>query len=172
MRSALSLSLLISLMGCATPQLSGAIPNFHEVDPGIYRGAQPAGDQFNGLKEMGIRTILKLNTENLDEERAAASTAGIKLVEVPLSGVFAPSDQDVEKALSVVEDPSFQPVYFHCQHGADRTGLLAALHRVNKDGWSPARAHEEWTAYGHSRFLFLMDQYFKKKTAGKYVVLD
>ena len=35
------------------------------------------------------------------------------------------------------------PVLLHCQHGADRTGLISALHRVIFESWSKADALAE-----------------------------
>ena len=35
------------------------------------------------------------------------------------------------------------PVLLHCQHGADRTGLITALYRIAYEGWSKPAALEE-----------------------------
>ena len=61
-------------------------------------------------------------------------------------------------------------VFIHCQHGKDRTGLLAALYRVKYQGWTPEQAHKEWAALGHSGMLDTlftgkMDNYFWKASA-------
>ena len=59
------------------------------------------------------------------------------------------------------------PVYIHCEHGADRTGLLAALYRVKVQGWAPEDAKTEWEAHGHnclSRiFTGYLDDYFDEQ---------
>jgi protein tyrosine/serine phosphatase len=35
------------------------------------------------------------------------------------------------------------PFLIHCQHGADRTGLMSAMYRVLEQGWTPEDALTE-----------------------------
>ena len=157
--------LMTILTGCAAS--TGNIPNFHTVDPGLYRGGQPNTAGFVQLKQLGVHTIIKLNTDYIDEERVTANQMNIKLVEIPLSGLLAPSEAQeflVQKALT---DPTLRPTYLHCEHGQDRTGLAFALFRVNEDGWTQEKAHQEMMDDGHSPLLFPMDDYFYDHTGGK-----
>ena len=50
-----------------------------------------------------------------------------------------------------------RPIYVHCEHGKDRTGLVIALYRVRYDGWTPERAAAEMAAMGHTGHL---DRFF------------
>lgn len=155
----LALLLSSSLNACAGP--AGDIPRFYEVDPGrIDRLAQPTELGIAELAKKGVRTIIKLNTDNLDMERAAASHAGIRLIEKPISGLFAPNEQTENEIQALLRDPHLWPIAFHCEQGRDRTGLVAALYRMNVQGWSPDAAHKEWMDLGHSVFLKGMDDYF------------
>ena len=45
--------------------------------------------------------------------------------------------------LDALTDPARQPVYVHCQRGADRTGFMVGVYRVEKEGWSAKRAYSE-----------------------------
>ena len=45
-------------------------------------------------------------------------------------------------------NPESGTVLVHCQHGADRTGLLVAVYRVVVQGWSKERAIDEMTNGG------------------------
>jgi protein tyrosine/serine phosphatase len=48
--------------------------------------------------------------------------------------------RDVVKFLQIVTDPEKVPVFVHCQHGADRTGVMAASYRIIVQGWSKDQA--------------------------------
>jgi protein tyrosine/serine phosphatase len=54
----------------------------------------------------------------------------------------------VRKALSAMTDPASQPVFVHCSRGVDRTGVVAAVYRMEVDGWSKAEAEAEMEAFG------------------------
>ncbi len=45
------------------------------------------------------------------------------------------------------------PIYVHCEHGKDRTGLVIALYRMRADGWSQEQAAAEMKEMGHTGLL-------------------
>jgi protein tyrosine/serine phosphatase len=90
---------------------------------------------------MGVRTVINLRTRH--EERKAVEAAGMRYVEVPMSFWKDVDPAVVAKALSVMTDPANQPVYLHCNVGADRTGVVVAVYRMEVDGWSKAEAEME-----------------------------
>ena len=51
--------------------------------------------------------------------------------------------------LKVATDPKRQPVFVHCQHGADRTGTMCAIYRLVEQGWSKDEAIREITDGGY-----------------------
>jgi protein-tyrosine phosphatase len=69
--------------------------------------------------------------------------------------------------LNLISDPTNQPVFFHCFHGEDRTGVVAALYRVIYQGCTLAQAHAEMMQDGHSPALFWIDDYLADST-GKF----
>lgn len=123
------------------------------VENGIYRGAQPTGDDYSRLRDLGVRTILKLNSSRLAEETAEASRAGIRLIHIPFdAGTIgtAPTCERVAEALAVLTDESSWPVFVHCSRGRDRAGYVVGLYRLLVQGWSWREVDAELTRYGHA----------------------
>ena len=54
-------------------------------------------------------------------------------------------DEDVIRFLKIVTNPEKQPIFVHCQHGADRTGTMTAVYRIVIQGWSKDNAIAEMT---------------------------
>jgi len=126
-------------------------PNrFRLVSPGLYRSAQPAPGNFAWLARFGIRTILDLRDPvSAKLERWAAGRVGIGLENVPMSGLRAPSFEQVDRALDVLTDPSTpRPILVHCLHGQDRTGVVVAAYRAAIEGAPVAAAVSEAQGYG------------------------
>lgn len=152
------------LTACAStppPSLPGVpIANFRKVDSGIYRGGQPDQNGYQYLQSIGVKTVLKLNADAAIAEPFWAGNAGINLVEVSLSAFLAPSSSDINKALAVLKDPKQQPVFVHCEHGEDRTGLVVGIYRIEVDHWTPKVAHDEMLVDGFHEELIGLQMYF------------
>ena len=56
-----------------------------------------------------------------------------------------PEDNDVVHFLKIVTDPKRTPVFVHCQHRADRTGMMCAIYRIAVCGWTKDEAIREMT---------------------------
>ena len=136
------------------------ITNFARVDKCLYRGAQPNGDGIKSLARFGVRTIVNLRMTNdvwLAEE-AEARAMGITYTNVPMSGIGRPTDEQVAKVLLIIETAS-DPVFVHCQHGADRTGTIIACYRIRHDKWRNKQALQEAKEYGMSPLEIGMKHY-------------
>lgn len=145
------------MWGAAAPGL----PNFHEVNEGVYRGAQPRAEGWNSLAKLGIRTVIDLRPErehSCKAEQHAVESAGMHYISVPLNGFHAPSDAQISKVLALLDD-SPGPVFLHCRRGADRTGTVMACYRIRHDGWGNLRALREAVSYGMSWTEFGMHRY-------------
>jgi tyrosine-protein phosphatase SIW14 len=125
------------------------LPNFATAAPGIYRGAAPTGEGLKQLKQMGIKMIIDLRIEKKGqvEEEAAAKALGLKRVRIPM-GAEAPTEKQVKEFLALLAKSSSEPVFVHCQHGADRTGAMMGIWRVTQQGWSFTQAWTEMRKYG------------------------
>jgi protein tyrosine/serine phosphatase len=144
------------------------IVRFQELEKGrIFRGSQPADEQdYQRLKRLGVKTIVNLRWDTtVEKSQEMAKKYGFKFVNFPIKATDWPSSSKVNQVLKTISTPGLQPVYLHCQHGKDRTGLISALYRVESQGWSAEDAHEEWVEMGFSvKFLRALDQYFLGRT--------
>jgi len=67
----------------------------------------------------------------------------MRAIDVPMN-TWHIETEDVKLALRFLRIKQAQgPVLLHCQHGADRTGLITALYRIVYQGWSKSRALDE-----------------------------
>lgn len=141
-------------------------PPIELVSPGIWRGPRPTQATLGQLKALGVETILDL--ENSDDairsERAAVGRLGMTFVLEQMSGFWTPNDSEVNQIEAIMADPARRPIFVHCQHGQDRTGLIVGLHRVFHEGWTPAAAYREMLAKGFHKALFLLNHYYEEKT--------
>ena len=135
------------------------VPNFGEVSPVFFRGAQPTAEGFGALRERGVRTIVSLRAAHGDEGRMA----GLGLLHYRLpTRQWRPETEDVAKAMKVILAPEYQPVFVHCQAGKDRTGLVVAVYRILVDGWSVDDAIAERRALGANGIWEENESYLKR----------
>jgi tyrosine-protein phosphatase SIW14 len=130
------------------------------VANGIFRGAQPEPEGYATLKAMGVRTVVNLRTRH--GERKAVEAAGMRYVEIPMSFWGDVDPAVVRKVLSAMTDPANQPVFVHCARGADRTGVVAAVYRMEVDGWSEAEAEAEMEAFGFHEIWSQLKEYVRR----------
>jgi uncharacterized protein (TIGR01244 family) len=122
------------------------LPNLHKVSDALYRGAQPDDEGFATLKKLGIKTVVNLRTFHSD--RSECRRAGLDYVHITAQA-WEGEDDEVIDFLKVVTDKTRQPVFVHCQHGADRTGVMCAVYRMAVQGWSTDDAVREMTEGGY-----------------------
>jgi tyrosine-protein phosphatase SIW14 len=152
---ALSLS-VAGLQAGSDPNVPG-VPNFHQVDEHVYRGAQPRGQGFASLAKLGIRTVIDLRGEIAEEN--VVQGAGMRYVRLPWREFKAPTDSQIETVLALLNDSSQWPVFVHCRRGADRTGTAIACYRIAHDHWSNQQALAEAKIFGMSSLEIHMQHY-------------
>jgi len=133
------------------------IERFMQVDANLYRGGQPDETGYRYLRGLGVDTVISLRTD--DGERALVESLGMKWVHMPMS--FRPfgwgddfSADDVQRFFAIVDSPESGTVFVHCKRGADRTGAMAGLYRVARQGWSVDKAFDEARDLGMRWWFF------------------
>src|SRR5262249_55681633 len=129
------------------------IKNFGQMDQGFYRGAQPDPEDFQALKDLGVKTVIDLRNDPVDYEKSSVESIGMKYVNIPMSGVSRPKMSDVDTFLALVNDPNTGTVYVHCKAGIHRTGVMGAAYRYTKSGWDYDKIYEEMKNYNFSAGL-------------------
>ena len=184
--------LFMSLPMSSFAQTTTQIPNFRTVNAKFYRGGRPTQSGLSDLASLGVKTVINLQGGDLDsvfgplagfaeqgewpeairEEGDEVRALKMNYRSYPLDSVDAVTvaeSLEIKKILADIRNPELQPVFIHCQHGNDRTGLIVALERVDDEGMSREDAYHEWVSLGHSALSQLLtgalDEYFAQVTA-------
>ena len=167
----LSLTLPAAAQAPFVPQIR--IDNFAKVNETYFRGAQPIGSDYADLAKLGVKTVINLiGDSELDAtEQSAVERQGMRYVLIPMSTRKAPTADQLQAFLTLVNDPASQPVYVHCVGGRHRTGVMTAVYRMTKDGISGAEAFNEMKRFNfgpdflHPEFKKFVYDFDSKKTA-------
>jgi protein tyrosine/serine phosphatase len=183
----ISLFLITSYAQAADPVL-----NFFKVEDGVYRGARPTSDQaINQLaNNYGIRNIINLQGGDyftiyrpviaylepgelpsaIEHEKSVSIADGMGYFHAQLSAVNDINSEEnklIDDTLEFMHEKNNQPVFIHCEHGKDRTGLIIALYKVKYNHVNIEVARQEWIAKGHTKsaqiFTGDLDDYYYKK---------
>lgn len=128
------------------------LPNLHRVNATLYRSAQPDATGFARLVtgeplfagDAPVRTVVSLRAFHRDPPIPGR---GVRQERIAIH-TWHVTDDEVVRFLRIATTPRLQPVLVHCQHGADRTGLLVAVYRMAYEGWTREQARAEMTDGG------------------------
>jgi protein tyrosine/serine phosphatase len=81
--------------------------------------------------------------QRADKEAETVAGLGMKYINVPLSGTKAPTNEQIAKLFGILENKDSGLVFVHCRRGADRTGTILALYRIQHDHWDNQKALRE-----------------------------
>src|SRR5215212_2235753 len=129
------------------------IGNFGQMDERFYRGAQPLPDDYQSLKDLGVKTVIDLRNDPTDYEKAAVEALGMKYVNISMSGWKSPKDLQIEEFLKLANNPETGVFFVHCKAGIHRTGVAGAVWRFTKYGWDYDQAYKEMKNYNFSSGL-------------------
>ena len=128
------------------------VRNFDRVNNHLFRGGEPSLVGLTELGAMGVKLDIDLRepSANTQVEKQAAEKLGIKYIEIPMRPFSAPSQKEIEQALSLILQNTSSTVYVHCRRGKDRTGTVIACYRIQHDHWDNRTALAEAKRHGMS----------------------
>ena len=150
--------------------------NFHTVVAGeLYRSGQPTpGRLRHYVHEAGIRTVINLRGRNsgtawYDAEIAESARLGVTHVDFAMSASRELNGLQADALVQVLRNAE-KPILIHCEGGADRSGLAAALYLAAISKASEAQAESQMSLrFGHFSLPFLrsyaMDDTFENLEA-------
>lgn len=149
--------------------------NIHTVIPGeLFRSAELSRDGFEQvIRRFHINTVINLRGAEpghrwYEDELGATRTTGAHHIDLRLSATHILSSAELDEIKGVLTHAQ-PPILVHCQGGADRSGLVAALYEY----WIAHRGAEEAGGqlsfrYGHFPWLgsrtAAMDQVWQSVT--------
>jgi len=145
-RSAVLITIVLLLVGIGGYLgYWAAMGRYAVVDPGrLYRSAQYAPWRLvEECKRLGIRTVVDFRnpSPDTDAEAEALDKTGVRYAHLATGQV--PPPEIVDAFLEIMSDEANLPVLIHCEHGVGRTGLHAAIYRMEFQGWSKECARFE-----------------------------
>jgi protein tyrosine/serine phosphatase len=122
------------------------VPNLYRLTPEVYRSEQPTALGMKNLEKLGIRTVIDLRAFSDDEARAKGTSLRLERVKIVTWHI---GDEHVIDVMRKLRETANGPFLIHCQHGADRTGLMSAMYRVLEQGWTADEALKELVEGGY-----------------------
>ena len=123
------------------------VPNFGQVTPSLFRGAQPSDDGLGALAKMGVGIVVDLRGDS-DNERQQVTKLGMEYVAIP-SQCSHMTTEGIAKFLTILRDHPDKKVFVHCHYGVDRTGMMVAAYRISQ-GWTAEESRREMESFGFS----------------------
>lgn len=146
-------SALVFLCGSVSKAAPEAIPNFSQVKIGVWRGGQPTAEGWKQLKSLGVKWVVKHNTERESSDNLAKSN-GMQVIHLPITlkqqTIGKPKSKTLNAAVSAL---GREGTFVHCLHGEDRTGLVVGAYRVKVEQWTKIDAYEEMKLHGFHPML-------------------
>jgi protein tyrosine/serine phosphatase len=122
------------------------VPNLHRLTDYLYRSEQPTADGFRNLEKLGIRTVINLRYFNSDDDEAQGTSLRLHRVKIL---TWRAGDDHVVEVMRLLRQKENGPFLIHCQHGADRTGLMSAMYRMLEQDWTAQEALDELVDGGY-----------------------
>jgi tyrosine-protein phosphatase SIW14 len=137
------------------------------VEGQVYRSGCLSADGFReAIQKHKIKTVISLWDEDPDpvlhnsrfDSRSIKESDLCKSLGVNYQFIYVELLPDaqagkvrppaIDEFLRVMDDENSYPVLFHCKAGLHRTGVMAAIYRMEYEGWSRQDAMRELRSHG------------------------
>ncbi len=137
------------------------VANFYKVSDVLYRGAQPEEKGIAELQKLGIKTIVNFRHSKKDVQWVKGTN--LNYYQLTTSAEF-PSKKKFRRFLAIMANPANWPVFVHCKHGSDRTGVAIALYRVKIQKWTVTDALDEMVhgGYGFHKIYYHLKEFVEE----------
>ena len=116
------------------------VSNLHRISRMLYRSEQPTALGMKNLEKLGIRTVINLRAFNDDDDEVKGTSLRTEHIKILTWRI---DDRHVIEVMRMLRQTENAPFLIHCQHGADRTGVMSAMYRILEQGWTPEDALKE-----------------------------
>jgi tyrosine-protein phosphatase SIW14 len=143
------------------------------IVPGrVYRSGQMTAEGLaDAVRRLHIQTIINVQDDFPDpdlersfwdgrtvKESELCQQLGVRFVQLApdlISRREVPEHRPmtIDQFLEVMDDAAIYPVLIHCKAGLHRTGVLAAVYRMEYQGWSHEEAYRELRAHGFGEWV-------------------
>jgi protein tyrosine/serine phosphatase len=123
----------------------------------LYRDGVRTLRQFDlAARKTHVKTIVSLvddreiTQEPFKDELAYCKEHGIDVIRIPITLGGWPEGDQIDKFLSIANDPARQPVLVHCAQGVRRTGMMVAAYEMSVLKLDKTQALDAMQSFGHS----------------------
>lgn len=120
----------------------------------FFRSGQPDRQDLKAILPKGIKTLINLRESVEGFESWLAEKYQVSLYHIPMSAEWPPTDAQLETYFSILDDPAHYPIWMHCEGGADRTGVMTAVYRLEYQNWSKTKAILEMIRHFHIPLIY------------------
>ena len=151
--------------GWAQKVAVAGVENCFQVTTNLYRGAQPTEEGMAHLQALGVRFVVSLRM--LHSDGHILHGTGLKTMNLGMVPWRANPD-DVVRFLKAATDTNNLPLFVHCEHGADRTGVMCAMYRVVVCNWTKQEAIAEMENGGFHFSWNTLASFIQKADVAEY----
>ncbi len=157
----------------------------------VYRsGCMTESGMEATLRKFGIKTVINLQEEAPDpvlptsiftssgtKESEVVRRTGAKMISLTVD-VLYPLQIGIEtnailaEFYRIMDDPQSYPVLIHCRAGLHRTGCMAAVYRMEYNGWSKEQALRELKSHGFGYYASSRENQYIEQYLHQYKPRD
>lgn len=103
--------------------------NWQKIAPGLYSSGQPTPQQWQQIRQAGVRTVLNLRPDDEQpgsQEAQMVADAGLRYCQLPVASGDAIDSACIDTFSALVDECAADGLLVHCGSG-NRVGALVAL---------------------------------------------